>query len=253
MVFVSELIFIAVLLLTNFALKQSFFVGRILCACFFVCIFAAAFPIINLGGMFLFAYRILTSLIVCVIATKLKIRQFLLYFGTYIIFMFMLFGAGDFMSYILPDVSIWAIFPATVLCSVGLVKIINLFYAKKRIHNFVYNVEITAQKTVVINAFLDSGNGLIDKETSLPVVMINLRTFIKLFGMDIKSVMGGNLTEKVNGRYIECDTVGGRHRIFVFEPKALAVDGKAVAALVGVSFASFGEEYDCLLNRLIVV
>ena len=251
--FVSELIFIAVLFLTNLSLRQQWHWGRIFCACFFVCVFASMFPIINLGGIFLFCYRILTGLIVCVIATKLKIRQFLLYFLVYLMHMFILFGVGDFISRTWPELNIWLITGAMAVFSVVMVKLINLFYAKKRVHNFVYSVTITAVETVKINAFLDSGNGLMDKESGLPIVIINLKTFVKLFSVDIKSVMNGKLTDGFEGRYIECGTIAGGHKIFVFAPKSVTVEGKSVAALVGLSLNDFGGEYDCLLNRFVEV
>jgi hypothetical protein len=253
MSFVGELIFIAVLLLTNFSLRQKMHLGRILSACVFVCSFAGFFPVINLGGVFLFCYRILTGLIVCVIATNLKLRQFLLYFLVYLIHMFVLFGVGDFVSRTLGGADIWLRTSLMALFSVVMVKIINLFYAKKRIHNFVYKVSITVKKTIKINAFLDSGNGLKDPETGIPIVIINLRAFVKLFGVDAKSVMKGKLTDHADGRYVECNTIAGGHKIFVFEPKSITVEGRSVTALVGLSLNNFGAEFDCLLNRYVEV
>lgn len=167
--------------------------------------------------------------------------------------MFMLFGVGDFVRHTLPDANIWLIAGVMLMFSVVMVKIINLFYAKKHIHNFIYNVTITAKKTVKIDAFLDSGNGLVDKETGLPIVIINLKAFAKLFEVDAKSIVNGNFLSFADGRYVKCGTIAGVHKIFVFKPDSMTVEGKEVEALVGLGLNNFGGEYDCLLNRLLQV
>jgi stage II sporulation protein GA (sporulation sigma-E factor processing peptidase) len=110
--------------------------------------------------------------------------------------------------------------------------------------------------------FLDSGNRLVDEISKKPVVIINYKTFNKLFkNINVVDLIMGRLENLPlkNCRYITIGTVSdSKGKVLVFESDELEIfleDGKNIIKNVMLGLASTKsnkfENFDVLLNPLL--
>lgn len=98
---------------------------------------------------------------------------------------------------------------------------------------------------------LDTGNGLVDPVSKVPVSIISLTTFLRIFPeISADEILLNDLEKHViGGHYIQCKTVNGKGQMFVFPPDKMRINGNAVQSLLGVSTQNFGnQKYDAILN-----
>lgn len=156
---------------------------------------------------------------------------------------------------------------AILLCSfifLILKKLIKLFYCKKQINNFIYEVEFNENEiTYKTTGFLDSGNFLTDEVTKKPICLINFNVFNNLFP---KTNIGNLLLKKIdslpikNARYINVSSIGKSQEILVFEIEKMVIfsgfsdkNNKNLTIdniLLGLSLKNFTQNLnaECILN-----
>lgn len=106
-------------------------------------------------------------------------------------------------------------------------------------------------KSIRINALLDSGNTLVDPTSQIPVSIISLAVFLEIFpDITADKIITNDLDSCIsNGHYINCQTVNGKGKMFVFQPDKIQVNGTTVHSLLGVSTQNFcNQKYDAILN-----
>lgn len=106
-------------------------------------------------------------------------------------------------------------------------------------------------KIYKLQSIFDSGNALRDPVSKAPVSIISLPVFLAMFPeITADKIMLDELDESIAGHYINCRTVNGRSKIFVFKPDKMKINGTTVNdCLLGVSPKDFGNvQYDALLN-----
>ena len=110
---------------------------------------------------------------------------------------------------------------------------------------------VHAGKHYRVKALLDSGNTLIDPVTQTPVSMISLAVFLEMFPqISADQILLHELDSCVTGgHYINCQTVNGQGRVFVFSPDKIKINGNSVKTMLGVTTQNFGHQnYDAILN-----
>lgn len=144
-----------------------------------------------------------------------------------------------------------------LICSVTtyfVSSLIKLFYRKKRENNFIYEaIIINNGKKVKINAFLDSGNTLIDPVSKKPVIIISYPLFNKLYNLPLEQIIMKKVTSEniKNSHYISFDTVGKSSCMLVFEIEEIKIlISKAQVrsienVLLGLSFANISKIFYC--------
>jgi len=115
-------------------------------------------------------------------------------------------------------------------------------------------------KTHKVRGFIDSGNGLYDTKTGLPVIVVGLKTFLNTFDPSgLIKVAGGEGEGVCKGaRYIEVETVTGKDRLLLLPcDKFVLYPGdnpntiyKAFDVMVGVraNRGTVGANYDAILH-----
>jgi len=126
----------------------------------------------------------------------------------------------------------------TVLFLYIMLGLIKFLSKREKVTSFVHDISFTAKdKQFKCKGFLDTGNSLTDPVEKLPIVVISLDLYLKIFPVH-------------NGRYIEFSTVGKSGKMLVFKPQGFKVAGKDFDVIFGVSMKNFGgsTKYDVLLN-----
>lgn len=132
--------------------------------------------------------------------------------------------------------------------------LIKLFYKKRKENNFIYSAIIWSNgKKVKVNAFLDSGNTLVDPVYKKPVIIISYSLFHKLYNLPLEKVLMKNITSKdiKNSHYISFNTVGKSAEMLVFEIESIEIilskekKRKLENVLLGLSFGSISKTFSC--------
>ncbi len=266
-VFNSAVINGVILFLTQFSLKQKIAKTRTI----FTACFGSVLPIIlqyfvpNIYDNWVL--KIALGLFMCAFLQKKFI--FKNYFLFFLVFLSMTFLLGGFCFFVLflikgevasfaqsPPVDFGVIVLLVGIYTYFLINVIRHFYKRQKIEKFYYDIKIMVKgNTCVLRAYLDSGNFLQDKVTNLPVAIINLKSFLKLFNDKslIVNFFNGNLDCVIEGRYIEFYSVSARNKIFVFKPdKVVEADKNASRnfdLLIGVGVNCFNnQDFDMLLS-----
>lgn len=275
-IFDTTTINLAILYLTEFALRQKTKFIRILFSALIGCVISILLTFFTFPQWVTIISKFLCGLIMCaIVLPKFSFKLLLLFFvvflsftcliGGFCFFIIYLFGGEVYslasMSYNLPislgliTLFIWAYI-------YFLVNIIKIFYKKQKLEKFFYDIKIWVNcKSIKLKAYLDSGNLLQDPQTNLPVLILNLKTFLKLFEHKISVVdfLNHNLAIKLNGRYIEFYSVGKKENIFVFEPQKVQLieknksDVRDINVLIGVSANNLANaNFEALLSPLCI-
>ena len=102
-----------------------------------------------------------------------------------------------------------------------------------------------------LKGYLDSGNTLIDPVTKLPVNVISLTVFLQMFPqITAEQIILHELDQNINnGHYVNCQTVNGMGKIFVFQADKIKINGiKVNKCLLGVTSHLRQDQYDALIN-----
>ena len=117
------------------------------------------------------------------------------------------------------------------------------------IHSFSFDLKIVDNgKEFFEEAYLDSGNVLIDKVSGKPVVLINFEVFHKLYD---KVSLGSAISKTYdqssfkNGHFLPINSVGGRGEILVFSVDELWIGKNRFVkdATLGLSFSGFEKSF----------
>lgn len=203
--------------------------------------------------------KIATGLIMCLICCTAKgLRSNITYIIVFLTTTFVIGGFCFFIIYLLGGDSENLPVPLSIITLLiavyvyFLAKAIKVFYCKKRVHSFIYSVKIKYKnKCVKVNAFLDTGNRLIDNQK--PIVIINQKTFEKLCNIKLSYILlYKDLSRINNAHYIKYNTISGQDKLLVFSVDEFIVENKSTIGseniLIGVSIKPFGKEYDAILN-----
>jgi hypothetical protein len=133
----------------------------------------------------------------------------------------------------------------------------KVFYKAKKLNSFRYNLCLElAEKHINITAYLDTGNLLQDDETGLPILVLNLPTFQKLFGNNATLIdyVTNNLDKKIAGKYISYSSVSSSAKMFVCGIDKVSILHKnsreELHLLVGLSGNFCTSDCDALLSPL---
>lgn len=121
---------------------------------------------------------------------------------------------------------------------------------------------IISNKQLKLTALLDSGNGLMDKRTGLPVVIITLTSLMRVYNLiDIQKAIETGKSDKLkNVRFINFSTVAGTSKkMMIFDADEMIVHSgeKQVRTknfVLGLSMHEFKskENYEVLLNPAMI-
>lgn len=138
-------------------------------------------------------------------------------------------------------------------------KLIKLIYSNIKVAKHLFKVKIKANgKSLSYFAFYDSGNTLKDYRFNLPVCVVSLCVFEKLFPNE--SIANLILKREINGvcgHYITYNTISTKEeKMFAFKPQSVEIyNGKKwikADVVLGVSLKNISKEgnFEVLLNSL---
>ena len=254
LVFLINFILDLLLLLTiNIALKRYSKIKRLILGALFGSI-SLLYLFIPLNQVLLFIFKIVMSIIMCIIAFGYKNFKYTIY---NIIYLYMTsIILGGFLYYLKIEFSysnkgfvfyyeglaINYIF-LLIISPLILYVFIKSIRALKEIKNYYYKVKIVFSNNyeITLSGFLDTGNKLIDPVTNKPIILINKK---KTKGkVPIRSPM-----------YIPFNSLNHHGLLECIKPKYLEINNKELKNyLIGLSDTSFKlNGIECLLNYRIL-
>ena len=273
-IFDNVLINFTILSLTVFSLRQKLIFWKVLVSSMFGCFIAVFLTFFNLSFTIQIIIKVITGLIMCLMIVKrFDFANISLFFVVFLSFTFLMGGFCFFIIYLfngemtnletlnynLP-INLKIIFGLLGLYVFFLIKAIQVFYKKQKIESFYYNLEIFCNnKKIKLKAYLDSGNLLQDSESGLPIIIVNFKTFNKIFNNQISVLdfLTNKLNHKIKGKYIKVNSVTTNSKMFIFEPKCVTLKEKngqvkKINVLIGVANANFNNNFEVLLNPLAI-
>ena len=234
---------------------------RLICACSSGAVVATFYPLLYFNGALLFIFKCLVGVvIVCLAFNKggllFKYLLFMgltaLYGGLNILIYYAVYGTlnvtDNFPTYILL-VLLFIIYYLTVSC-------LKIVQKKFVISNFVYDIEIYNNENKVQDvAFLDSGNTLIDTDSS-PIFIINFKLFNKLYkDIGLEDILSKNFSGLKDAHYVKSSFASGSSKILVFSVDEMFIKSNAKNmeiknAKLGLVYSKFNKNFNCnmLLN-----
>lgn len=255
-----------VTLLLLLSLNKIFRTQSNKCKLFFASLFAGIistfYPLIHFNGAIEIIFKLCTGIvIVCIYCGKDGL------FAKYVTFIFLtaLYGGINILIYYFAygTANVTDNFPTYVL--IGLLfaiyylfcSIMKLMQKNFVITNFVYNIKIINNNEEYFDvAFLDSGNTLIDKETNMPIFIINLKLFNKLYkNIKLEDILLKNYQNLRDVHYVKSGFASGSGKILVFSVDELEINSSNKKILInnaklGLAYSNFNKNFNCnmLLN-----
>ena len=235
---------------------------RLIISCILGALIATFYPMLLINNFLLIVLKLCVGILITLVAFDSK--NFL---AKYLAFMFFtaLYGGLNILVYYLwyGTINIQENFPTYVLLLLLLIiyyfVISILKFAKKRftISNFIYSVKIFNNETTILtNAFLDSGNTLLDQD-STPIFIINPKLFNKLYkDISFSDLLTKNYKNLKEPHYVKSQFASGGGKILVFSVDIIQiiennqVKTEIKNAKLGVSYSKFSKNFNCdmLLN-----
>lgn len=275
-IFDTTIINFVILYLSLYSLRQKIKIYKVILSALFGCLLSIGLTFFTLPQWLNISSKLLCGgVMATIVLPNFSFRLLSVFFlvflsftcliGGFCFFIIYLLGGEVYsltsMSYNLP-ISLGFITILIWLYVFFLIKIIQIFYKKQKLESFYYDIKLCANyKTIKIKAYLDSGNLLQDPKTGLPVLILNLKTFLKLFEDKINAIdcINGKLPIKIGGKYIDFYSVGKMEKLYVFEPQMVQlatknnIQQKKLNVLIGVSINNFNNQnFDALLSPLCV-
>jgi len=193
-------------------------------------------------------FFIISSILFCVFKIR-TVKDFLKFLFTYIAVSFILAGGIYFSVSFTGNRMILAIITGVILLlfmGKGFFMLIKHIALKKEFTKdslLFYN-----DKTILLKAYPDTGNFLVDPVSKKSVVIIS-KNKVKEFA-DISSV-----SQIKNLRLIPCRTVSDKFELlYGFKPDKFIYDGKETDAVIAISKEDFTQDgYDAILNPLTLI
>ena len=134
-----------------------------------------------------------------------------------------------------------------------LIKAIKVFYKKRQLHNFIYNIKISCnQKEISTKAYLDSGNTLCDN--GKPVIIITPKIFNKFYEKKFHEVLlYKDYSQLDSAHFVDFATIDKQNKMLVFKPEYLKVcetDFCYKDILLGVCLQGFSKDFDVIMGNL---
>lgn len=274
-------VYIEVVIIDNFSItfllsKLSYYMlgeagklWRILAASFIGTVVAVFYPFIR--GIWSVLAKIICGLIMCFLLFKPKklLRGSVIFFLLTFVFGGALFAVGYFihgsvekaLTRPLVGIPIGVILLCAYLIFVVIKSIVKKMRKSRDVKNFLYDAEIEMFGTSVkCKAFLDSGNRLYDNGSGMPIVIASVSTLSQALSDELMtSLVIGKIKDFKNAHYVDYSTVGGKSKMFVFQPDGLVVyngDKKNIIndVMLGVVFKriSDAESYGLILNPAVM-
>jgi len=235
-------------------------------------IVACVLPLFNLAGVISFAIKLALGVVMVLILSKFyRFRDFAIAFLLFIGYTFLLGGAclatllvfGTSLEALASggydtSVPLGIILAICTLYVYIIVYVARFLSRRKNISKFISQISIFIQgKVIKLNAFIDTGNKLIDQKTGLPVIIVSLNCLEHYFSSaELESLMLNQKGAFKNIHTTPFSTVAGDKRnMVVFEAEKLCIFWGAKEYttnrfVVGVTYTKFKDciNYDCLLS-----
>ena len=237
-------------------------------------LFSIITPYIVLSGILALLYKLVLGLLICLVAIpKREFKRLFLFYSMFMIFT-LICGGVCFGTLLALDINVninsfQLDFPMGVillilyLFAVWLFKIISKIYNSEKNKNLVCMVTLIFQnKQIKLVGYLDTGNGLYDDQTNLPVIIINKTKICKYLDFKQKCYWELGLFEDMNLKnfhYIGFNTLNGiQSKIPVFMPDGVEIENgeikKNINVMVGLTNQNFdtNKKYGVLLHPAVV-
>lgn len=235
---------------------------------------AIVLPLLNISSLLQVPIKLALGVVmVLVLSSYLRLKEFVFSFLLFLFYTLVLVGAclvtlltfGTSLEALAAGGYDMAVPLGIILAIVALYISIIVYIAKylnrkRDLSPFLRKIKlILKDKELAFDAFIDSGNKLIDASTGLPVVILSLNALKKHFSTDeLESLMlmQGKDTSFKNVHTCSYGTLSGdAKKMVVFEADKLVInDGHNEYTtnrfVVGVTYKQFKDvaNYDCLLN-----
>ncbi len=235
-------------------------------------LFSLFLPLVEINEIMLLIF-IKLFLGVLMICTSFKINSFKKFFLLYFLFLILTGIMGGICFGVLfslyPNftiengvfsydgaIGIFVIF--IIVLSKFVFDLLKYIKRKTQEQNYIFKISIFYNlKKIITNAFLDTGNILIDKISGKPVILISFKTFKKIFEINTSDFLLGKYKIE-NSRYIDVKTATNSGKILVFEIEKIKIQNlnqeKTITnAVLGLSLQNFNKQFGCdvLLNALV--
>jgi|LGVF01.2.fsa_nt_gb stage II sporulation protein GA (sporulation sigma-E factor processing peptidase) len=240
-------------------------------------VFAVIMPFLVLMPVLIFIIKILVGVVM--VSLLKRYSSALQFITTFLVFLTVTFAMGGLCfaiiyflnnnianAYLLVyegNLPIGIIILAVSIYAYFMFNLIKIFYKKKLISNFIFEVSIcNANNVVKTKAYLDTGNRLVDKTSKKPIVVINFKVFNELYKrVKLTDVLLGKLENLPlrSAGFMSINGVSGKKsKILTFEVDSLKIFLESEVniienATLALTFNKFKDEmsYDVLLNPLI--
>lgn len=239
-------------------------------------VFAVCSPLFGLQNIVLLPMKFaLAFIMILILAPFNSVKDFFLSFVFFVLYTLLLGGAcvatlllfGTSIEKLSAGGYDMAVPVGVILLIVSLyvsviIAIARYVSERKSISPFIREVELVINKRVLkFNAFIDSGNKLIDKKSGLPVIILSVKLLEKYFEKeDIENLLlhQGRVKNSIfkGVHSISYSTISGESKkMVVFEADSICIknqQGEYITNkfMVGVTFQTFNDsvKYDMLLN-----
>ena len=109
------------------------------------------------------------------------------------------------------------------------------------------------QQNITLKGFIDTGNNLVDKQSGLGVVIVNINSIKKFVSNKVYADIlfctnsSGELEQIHKIKY---STISGTDFITVFRPKNFIVSGRNIDCMIGITFSSFTNDYEAIMPAI---
>ncbi len=254
------LVTLLILLCMEKMLKNKITKKRKVLASLLGALFSLTYPLINTNLVLI--YKLLAGLFIvgAAFGKKRKLSNYLIFLlltalfgGANILVYYTVYGKleikDNFATYIL-ILLLFSVYYMVNSC-------IKLMQKKIVISNFVYTIKIINHDSIFEdNAFLDSGNTLIDKKNNMPVFIINFKLFSRMYkDIKIEDILKKDYKGLKDPHYIKSGFASGSGKILIFTVDALEIninENKKIIknANLGLVYSAFNKNFNCnmLLN-----
>lgn len=257
-VFLSNVLITFVILYLTAKICKYFNKKRIILASIVGAILSTFYPIIHQSLVILpFFYKTVTALVIILISFRWKgYKSFAFNMATFLLITGLFGGiilAIEYFSLIktIPlYISALIILIFSYLISVWF----NKVYLKEKITNYLYKTKLVlGEKIFEFEAYLDSGNTLIDPITNKPIIIVTPTVLQMIYkNISYADILLGKVDKIRGAHYIEFSTAYKGGKMLVFEVDKLLIMDKTsnkeiTQIYCGVSYSSFAKRLNCQL------
>lgn len=265
-----------ILLCTKATMKLRAKFYRVFLSALIGTVFAVCSPLLGLSNIVLLPMKIALAVVMILILAPFKtMKDFFLSLVFFVLYTLLLGGACV-ATLLLFGTSIEKLSAGgyDIAVPVGVILLIVSLYVsviiaiaryiseRRSISPFIREVELVVNKRVLkFNAFIDSGNKLVDRKSGLPVIILSVKLLEKYFEKEeIENLLlnQGRMKNSVfkGVHSISYSTISGEDKkMVVFEADSICIKNQqdeyiTNKFMVGVTFQTFNDtvKYDMLLN-----